>query len=92
MLNWMYWTLPTALFFIGIAIMLGVFTVLQFAYPTVERKGFMPFATTRGDRLFMGLLGSGYIHLAWLALTEGAPLWIASIIALAFLAIMLRWG
>jgi hypothetical protein len=30
-----------------------------------ERKGFLPIATTRGDRLFIGLLCAAYINLAW---------------------------
>ncbi|MEO0991029.1 MAG: DUF2160 family membrane protein, partial [Pseudomonadota bacterium] len=37
---------------------------------------------TRGDRLFIGLLGSAYIFLAWLGLTDAllwAPLGIATI-------------
>ena len=40
----------------------------------MERRGFLPMATTRGDRLFIGLLGAAYIHLAWLGLTD-LPLW-----------------
>ena len=32
------------------------------------RKGFLPVATTRGDRLFIGLLAAGYINLMWLGL------------------------
>ena len=41
--------------------------------PTVERKGFLPIATTRGDRLFIGLLTAAYINLAWIGVSaEGA--------------------
>jgi predicted small integral membrane protein len=47
--------------------------------------------TTRGDRLFIGLLGAAYIHLAWLGLS-GLPLWCGSIVALIWLAIVMRWG
>lgn len=91
-MEWMAWTLPTALFFIAIAVMLTVMCVLQVAYPTVERKGLLPMATTRGDRLFIGLLGSGYIHLAWLGTTGDLALWWASIISVLWLAALLRWG
>jgi predicted small integral membrane protein len=87
----MYWTTPTAIFFASIAMMLVVMTVLQFAYPTVERRGFLPMPTTRGDRLFVGLLGSAWIHLAWLMVTE-APLWWASVIALIWFVLVLRFG
>ena len=75
----------------GLTAMLALMTVLEAAYPTVLRKGFLPISTTRGDRLFVGLLTSAYIHLAWLAVTE-ASLYIALAISVIWLAILLRWG
>jgi len=91
MLEWMAWTWPTAVFFTAIALMLASMTVLELAWPTVGRRGFLPITTTRGDRLFIGLLGSAYIHLAWLGLID-APLWGASILAVLWMAALLRWG
>ena len=73
--EWMAWTLPTALFFIGIAIILAAMTLWQVASPTVERRGPPPMVTTRGDRLFIGLLGSAYIHLGWIGLNDLNPWW-----------------
>ena len=70
MLDWMAWTLPTAVFFIVIALLLVAMTVWQVASPTVARRGLLPIVTTRGDRLFIGLLGSAYIQLLWLGLTD----------------------
>jgi len=32
------------------------------------RRGILGLDTTRGDRLFISLLGSAFIHLGWLAL------------------------
>jgi predicted small integral membrane protein len=90
-LEWMAWTWPTALFFAGIALMLLTMTALQLVWPTVERRGFLPIATTRGDRLFIALLSAAYIHLAWLGLTD-LPLWQGSILALLWLAVVMRWG
>ena len=87
----MYWTQPTAIFFIAVAVMLLVMTLLQLARPTVERRGFLPIPTTRGDRLFIGLLGSAWIHLGWLAATL-LPLWIASAVALLWFLVVMRWG
>ncbi len=69
-LEWMAWTLPTALFFIGIAIILAAMTVWQVASPSDERRGLLPMVTTPGDRLFIGLLGSAYIHLGWIGLND----------------------
>ncbi|GAB3684236.1 DUF2160 domain-containing protein [Salinisphaera aquimarina] len=91
-MEWMAWTLPTALFFVSIVVMLAVMGVLQVVYPTVERKGWLPMRTTRGDRLFIGLMGCAYIHLAWIGFTEDLALWWASIISVVFLAALLRWG
>ncbi len=90
-LEWMAWTLPTALFFIGIAIILAAMTLWQVASPSVERRGLLPMATTRGDRLFIGLLGSAFIHLGWVGLTDLALWWALAISALYMIALM-RWG
>jgi len=85
MLGWMAWTMPTALLFIGIFLAMGVLVVVEIRYPGgAERKGVFGLTTTRGDRLFMTLLGTVYIFLAWLGLF-GMPLW-------APLAISLAWG
>lgn len=90
-LEWMAWTLPTAIFFIIIALILCAMTVWEIVSPAVERRGFLPIATTRGDRLFIGLLGSAYIQLIWLASTN-LSLWFALGIALVYMAIMMRYG
>ena len=75
MLGWMAWTWPTALVFIGIFSAMGVLTVLEIRNPGGdERKGVLGLTTTRGDRLFISLLGSSYIFLAWLGIF-GTPLW-----------------
>ena len=90
-LEWMAWTLPTAIFFIAIACILAGMTIWQVKAPSIERKGFLPIATTPGDRLFIGLLGSAYIHLAWIGLTN-LTLWIAFAIALVWMIGIMRWG
>ena len=88
---WMSWTVPTALFFITIGLILVGMTVWQFVSPSSERRGWLPLETTRGDRLFIGLLSSAYLHLAYLLITDAA-LWIATIICAIWVAILLRWG
>jgi len=90
-LEWMAWTVPTAVFFITIACLLATMTVWQIKAPSIERKGFLPIATTPGDRLFIGLLGSAYIHLAWIGLTS-LNLWIAFLIAIVWMIVLMRWG
>ena len=87
----MYWTMPTAAFFGTIGLMLVGMTALELAWPTVERRGLLPMSTTRGDRLFVGLLGAAWIHLAWLGLSD-LPLWYASVVAGVWFLLVLRFG
>jgi predicted small integral membrane protein len=90
-MGWMVWTVPTAIFFATIAVILISMTVWQAVAPNPERRGFLPIATTPGDRLFLGLLTSAYIHLAWIGLTE-ASLWVALGISVVWVAVVMRWG
>ena len=53
---WMAWTLPTAIFFVMLAMTLAVMTWLAVAYPEAERVGILHIPTTRGDRLFISLI------------------------------------
>lgn len=88
---WMAWTAPTAWFFVGIAAILVAMTAWQVASPSVSRQGLLPLVTTRGDRLFIGLLGAAYIHLAWVGLASGS-LWYGFAIAVAWMIAVMRFG
>ncbi|MCF7698968.1 DUF2160 domain-containing protein [Loktanella sp. M215] len=90
MLDWMAWTWPTAAFFIVIAVLLTTFTVLAIRFPEVPRKGVLRIETTRGDRLFITLLGSAFINLAWLGLALG-PQPYALIVCLVYAFAVFRW-
>ncbi|MBK8962075.1 MAG: DUF2160 domain-containing protein [Candidatus Competibacteraceae bacterium] len=102
MFAWMVWTTPVAVFFCCIALMLVGMTVWEIKAPTVLRKGFLPIATTRGDRLFIGLLTAAYINLGfiglagklaeWLSLEQEPSIWISFVISMAVLALILRRG
>lgn len=102
MLDWMVWTTPVAVFFSCIALMLVGMTVWEIRAPTVLRKGFLPIATTRGDRLFIGLLSAAYINLAfvgmagwlteWFSLEEEPSIWISFVISMGVLALIMRKG
>lgn len=72
MLSWMAWTWPTAIFFVALFAALFVLTVIEIVDPGgAERKGVFGLTTTRGTRLFLSLLGTGYILCAWLGLVDG---------------------
>ena len=70
--GWMAWTFPVALFFWCIGALLVLFTILAIRFPETPRKGILGIETTRGDRLFITLLGSAFICLA--SLFFGLPL------------------
>lgn len=90
-MEWMAWTVPTAAFFGVIALLLVGMTVWELRSPCIERRGFLPMATTRGDRLFIGLLGSAYLHLLVIGAT-GWSIWVASALSLVWLLAVMRWG
>jgi len=83
-LTWMAWTWQTAAFFIAIFLMLAGMTVWEVASPGGNpRHGILGLDTTRGDRLFISLLGSAFIHLAWLGLI-GPNLWWALALSMVY--------
>jgi predicted small integral membrane protein len=93
---WMAWTLPTAIFFVLLAMTLAVMTGLAMAYPEAERVGILRIPTTRGDRLFISLIMAAVIHLLWIGFIgtdtiatlpvgggiELSSLWLATVISL----------
>jgi predicted small integral membrane protein len=102
MFEWMAWTTPVAVFFTCIVLMLAGMTAWEIRSPTALRKGFLPMATTRGDRLFIGLLGAAYINLAfigmaghmadWFSLGQEPSIWISFVGSVAWLVWVMRKG
>jgi predicted small integral membrane protein len=88
---WMAWTPPVAIFFTAIVLMLIGMTIWEIKSPTTERRGFLPISTTRGDRLFIGLLTAAYLNLAWAGLTEMDQA-IGAAVGFLVLLIVMRWG
>lgn len=90
-LSWMAWTWPTAVFFLFILTLLICMTVWERISPGGgPRDGILGLHTTRGDRLFISLLGSAYIHLAWLGFV-GTPLWGAIGVSVLFALAVFIW-
>ncbi|REF72086.1 MULTISPECIES: DUF2160 domain-containing protein [Paracoccus] len=88
--GWMAWTFPVALFFWVIAGLLVLFTILAIRFPETPRRGILRIETTRGDRLFISLLGSAFICLGWLFFA-GPPLWWGLALCLVHAAAVFRW-
>lgn len=79
---WMAWTPATLAVFIGIFSAIAVIGIIEILWfrDGLERRGILGLTTTLGDRLFITLLGSAYIFLAWLGLF-GQPVWTPLFIA-----------
>jgi len=102
MFDWMAWTLPVAIFFSCIALMLVGMTVWELKSPTVERRGFLPIPTTRGDRLFIGLLVAAYVNLGfvavsermmgWFGLEQEPSIWVSFVVSMALLGLIMNKG
>ncbi len=102
MLNWMAWTLPVAVFFSCIVLLLVGMTVWELKSPTVARKGWLPITTTRGDRLFIGLLCAAYVNLAfvavsekmvaWFGLAQEPSVWFSFVASMLLLVLIMRKG
>jgi len=102
MFDWMVWTTPVAVFFCCIALLLAGMTVWELKSPTTLRRGWLPIATTRGDRLFIGLLMAAYVNLAfiglagrfqeWFGLESEPSIWISFVLSMLLLALVMRKG
>lgn len=91
-LSWMAWTKPTAAFFIIIFCILVCMTIWEIKRPGGSPKvGILRFETTRGDRLFISLLGSASIHILWLAIFPGIALWWALAIAFVYAILVFKF-
>ena len=102
MFEWMAWTVPVAVFVGCIVLMLVVMTLLEIKYPTTLRRGWLPIATTRGDRLFIGLMAAAWVNLGFVAISEKAQgwfnleqepsIWISFVVSMLLLGLILRKG
>ncbi|UBU14992.1 DUF2160 domain-containing protein [Nonomuraea gerenzanensis] len=91
MLDWMVWTVPTALVFAGLALLLVVMAVWARLSPPVARRGFLRIETDRGDRLYIGLISAAVVLAGWIAITD-LSMWLALGCALLVVAVIGIWG
>jgi predicted small integral membrane protein len=90
-LEWMAWTPGTFAFVVVVVASLVALTVLALLRPSTERRGFLPMPTARGDRIYVGLLGTGLILIGLVALTD-LPLGVGLGMAAVWMVVVVRWG
>lgn len=90
--GWMYWTVPSALFFIAIFAGIAMIGVLDVVKPQLERKGFWPIPTSRGDRFFIGVITTIGFFLIWVGFTGQSLLLLAAVISVIWFFVQFRWG
>lgn len=88
--GWMYWTWQSAVFFGAILGCIAFLTMVDLRRPAGHRKGWLPIATTRGDRLFLSIIAAIGLHLIWIAVAGLNAVWAASLGAVV-LAVALFW-
>jgi predicted small integral membrane protein len=91
-MGWMAWTWQTAVFFAAIAALLVIMTLLAVFRPETPRRGILRFPTTRGDRLFVSLVGSAFIFIIWIRITGGDNVYYPIAGALLYSAAMFRYA
>ncbi|MCK5759190.1 MAG: hypothetical protein KAH14_08855 [Clostridiales bacterium] len=90
--GWMYWTWPSAIFIIAIFSSIISLSVLGHYSPNIDRKGFLPIETGRGDRLFIGILSTIALFLIWLGFFGENVLIVPTIIAVIWFFVEFKWG
>jgi predicted small integral membrane protein len=90
-IEWMAWKGPTALFVTVVLVALVALTVFAVRHPPVPRKGFLPMPTSAGDRIYVGLLGTGGVLIALIALTT-VPLGVGLAVAAVWMVVVVTWG
>ncbi|WP_305076916.1 DUF2160 domain-containing protein [Methylobacterium sp.] len=88
---WMAWTWQTAVNTAVTAAHLPQLTAPARSRPYTEKAGIRRIPTTRGDRLFLTLVGTAFINLAWLGLVGPSLEW-ALALSLVYGAAMFRFA
>jgi predicted small integral membrane protein len=90
-LEWMAWTTGTLILVVCVFAGLAGLAVLAALRPSTPRKGFLPMATARGDRIYVGLLGTGLILVVLMA-ASSAPVVLGLALGAVWMAVVLIWG
>ena len=91
-MGWMAWNWHTAAFFLVIALLLAGMTLLAIFRPETPRRGILRFPTTRGDRLFVSLIGTAFIYILWIRFTGGTTMWAPLAVSILYVTAMFRFA
>ena len=92
MFGWMYWSWQSMLFIGGIILAVLILGIMGVRKPDYGRKGFFPIETTRGDRLFIGIITSLSFMILWIAFVGNVLLLIPFLLVCIWFAIQMKWG
>ena len=96
MLEWMYWSLPSAIFTILFVLMLVIMYVLDKRGVLLPRAhlnpGFLRTPTTFGERLFIAIVFFVFVGILWLAILPNVTIVGAGILGAVVGAIVVKWG
>lgn len=89
--TWMAWTRATIAFFVFIIACISAMGIWEHNSPGgAPRRGIFALDTTRGDRLFISLLGSAFIYIAWIFFL-GTVLWWPTAICMIWALFVFRY-
>jgi len=89
--TWMAWTWQTGLFIVAIVGSITLMGIIEIFRPGgAPKHGILGLDTTRGDRLFISIIGFLWINLLWLALVS-APLLGAVVVGAIWVALVFRF-
>jgi len=87
----MYWTIPVAIAFSGIFVMIAGMTVWGHYRTPVLRKGFLRIVTDRGDRLYIAFVTFALLMVLSFAFAVPSAI-ISAAVAASVSAVVLKWG
>lgn len=91
MLSWMYWTLPIAIVFIGVFLMIAGMTIWGHFSPPHRRKGFLRIVTDRSERLYIAIITFAFL-MVLVFFFEIPAVGLSALAAAGVSAVILRWG
>ena len=90
-LSWMAWTSHVIIFIIIIMASIACMGIWEYLRPGGgNRLGIFGYETTRGDRLFLSFLSSGFIHLGWIGYTN-LTIWFATFFSIIWAIFIFKY-